>query len=158
MSALRTRPFDAVLCAAFGGFALSTFTVDLWAVTGRIHGDDALARLLRGYTESADPLFGLMPFYVRVIMAISLFAFGPMQVATVYALARCREWIRTPGLVYAGAQMTTMASYFGFEALGDHPPRSWPVVLAANVPYFLFPALLAWRLRRGPVFATPARA
>ena len=66
------RRFDWLLIAAFGGFALSTFTVDVWAVTGRIHGDDALARALHGYTSTADPLFGKMPFYVWALMAISL--------------------------------------------------------------------------------------
>jgi hypothetical protein len=149
---LRQRPFDALLCAAFGGFAGSTFTVDVWAVTGRIHGDDALARALRGYTSSADPLFGKMPPQVWVLMAISLFVFGPMDVAVVYALARGRRWIRVPGLLFAGAQMTAMVTYFGLEAYGDLPPLSWPTVIAANLPYLLFPALLALRLAREPLF------
>jgi hypothetical protein len=149
---LRKRPFDALLCAAFGGFAGSTFTVDLWAVTGRIHGDDALARALRGYTAAADPLFGKMPPHVWVLMAISLFVFGPMDVAVVYALARCRTWIRVPGLLFAGAQITAMTTYFGIEAYGDLRPLSWATVIAANLPYVLFPALLAWRLRREPLF------
>lgn len=149
---LRKRPFDMLLCAAFGGFAASTFTVDVWAVTGRIHGDDALARALRGYTSTADPLFGKMPFYVWALMAISLFVFGPMDVLVVYALARGRSWIRLPGLMFAGAQMTAMTTYFLLEAYGDLPPLSWPTVTAANAPYLLFPALLAYRLRREPVF------
>lgn len=152
MKPLSKRPFDALLCAAFGGFAGSTFTVDLWAVTGRLHGDDALARALHGYTSTADPLFGKMPPQVWVLMAISLFVFGPMDVAVVYALARGREWIRVPGLLFAGAQTTAMLTYFGLEAYGDLPPISWPTVLAANLPYVLFPVLLAWRLRREPLF------
>jgi len=146
------RPFDLVLCLAFAGFAASTFTVDVWAVSGRIHGDDALANALRGYTTSVDPLFGVMPFYVRALMILSLFAFGPMDVLVVYAFVRRREWIRIPALVFAGAQIAAMTTYFLIEALGDIPPRSWPLLVAANGPYLLFPALLVFRLRRAPVF------
>jgi len=147
---LRKRPFDLLLCLAFGGFAGSTFTVDVWAVTGRIHGDDALALALRGYTSTADPLFGVMPFYVWALMLVSLVVFGPMDVLVVYALARGRSWIRVPGLLFAGAQMTAMATYFLVEACGELHPLSWATVIAANGPYFLFPALLAYRLRREP--------
>jgi hypothetical protein len=149
---LKRRWFDSLLCAAFACFAGSTFTVDLWAVTGRIHGDDAFARALRGYTTAADPLFGKMPFYVWALMAISLFVFGPMDLLVVYALARRRAWIRVPGLMFAAAQMTAMTTYFLLEAYGDVPPASWPIVIAANAPYLVFPALLALRLRREPLF------
>jgi hypothetical protein len=149
---VKRRWFDYLLCAAFGGFAASTFTVDVWAVTGRIHGDDALARALRGYTSSADPLFGKMPFYVWALMVVSLFVFGPMDLLVVYALARRRAWIRVPGLMFAASQMTAMTLYFLFEAYGELPPLSWPTVIAANAPYLIFPALLALRLRRDPLF------
>ena len=148
---LKRRWFDYVLCAAFGCFAASTFTVDVWAVTGRIHGDDAFARALRGYTN-IDPLFGKMPFYLWALMALSLFVFGPMDVLVVYALARKRAWIRVPGLLFAASQMTAMTLYFVFEAIGELPPVSWPLVIAANAPYLIFPALLALRLSRDPLF------
>lgn len=148
---LRQRPLDALLCAGFAAFAGSTFTVDVWAVTGRMHGDDALARALRGYT-AIDPLFGKMPLHVWALMAISLFVFGPMDLLVVYALARGRAWIRTPGLLFAGAQMSAMTLYFVFEATSELRPTSWPLVIAANGPYLLLPALLALRLHREPLF------
>ena len=146
------KKLDLVLCLAFGAFAASTFTVDLWAVTGWIHGDNALAHAFHGYNASVDPLFGVMPFYVRALMIVSLFAFGPMDVLVVYAFVRRREWIRVPALVFAGAQMTAMTTYFLIEALGDIPPLNWPALVAANGPYLVFPALLLVRLRRAPVF------
>lgn len=152
LAPLRRRPLDLLLCVSFGSFAASTFTVDLWAVTGRIHSGDALARALAGYTASADPLFGQMPFYVWALMAVSLFVFGPMDVLVVYAFARGRSWIRVPGLLFAGSQMTAMTLYFLVEAFGTLPPVSWPTVIAANAPYLLLPALLAYRLTRDPLF------
>ena len=145
---LRERPVDAVFALAYAGFVGSTFTVDLWAVTGWIHGDGPLAEALRGYTSQFDPLFGEMPFYVLALMWISLVCFGPLDVAVVWALLRGRAWIRGPALVGSGMQITCMVCYFLFEAWGPLPPGSWPVVLAANGPYLLVPALLVLRLLR----------
>jgi hypothetical protein len=151
MTPLRHRPLDLFLVVAFASFALSTFTVDVWAVTGRMHGDDLLANALRGYTTGADPLFGAMPRHVWVLMLLSLVCFGPMDVAVVIALARGRAWIREPGLFFCGMQSCAMLVYFGFEAFGDLPPLSWPTVIAANAPYLLLPMLLAWRLTARPL-------
>lgn len=143
---LRARPLDAVLAATYAGFVGSTFTVDVWAVTGWIHGDDPLARALSRYTEAFDPLFGVMPFYVWVLMLISLLVLGPLDILIVIALVRGRAWIRTPALLGSGIQICCMTCYLAFEALGPHPPLSWPVVLAANGPYLLAPAALVARL------------
>lgn len=143
---LRQRPLDLVLAATYAGFVGSTFTVDLWAVTGWIHGDDPLALALRAYTERFDPLFGLMPFYVWALMLISLVVFGPLDAAIVYALVRGRAWIRTPALVGSGMQIACMLCYFLFQATGPVPPLSWPVVIAANGPYLVAPIVLVARL------------
>lgn len=153
MTPLRQRPWDLFFVLAHGGFAGSTFTVDLWAVTGWIHGDDLLASSLRGYTSIADPLFGAMPFYVWMLMLVSLLAFGPLNLLMVWGFLRGDDRIRSPALVFAGAQMTTMTCYLGFEALGPIPPLSWPLVLAANGPYLLVPALLIARMWRPLPFA-----
>ncbi|MCB9781196.1 MAG: DUF2781 domain-containing protein [Alphaproteobacteria bacterium] len=146
---LRQRPLDAVLAATYAGFVCSTFTVDVWAVTGWIHGDDPLARALALYTGSFDPLFGVMPFYVWAVMLVSVLFFGPMDLAIVYALIRGRAWIRTPALFVSGMQFCCMVCYFVFQAMGPHPPRSWPVVIAANGPYLLAPVVLSARLWKG---------
>lgn len=157
LRSLKDRPGDWLFVLAYAGFAASTFTVDLWAVTGRIHGDDPLALALRGYTGQFDPLFGAMPFYVWALMLISLVFFGPLDLLVVYAFLRGRAWIRTPALVGCGMQVACMLCYFIFEARGPYPPGSWPVVLAANGPYLLVPLLLVARLWRPDPFG-PGRA
>ena len=148
MIPLARRPLDLFLVVASLGFAASTFTVDLWAVTGRIHGGDALAEALRGYTSTADPLFGEMPAPLWVLMFLSLVCFGPMDLVVAYALWRQREWIRAPGTFFAGMQFAAMATYFGLEIVGEPHPLSWPTVIAANAAYLLVPLVLAWRLAR----------
>ncbi len=155
---LHERRGDWVSVVGFAAFAVSTFTVDVAAVTGWMHGDNAFADLLRGYTEAADPLFGAMPFYVKVLMVISVVFFGPMDVALVHAFVRGNDAIRLPALVFAGAQTTAMLTYFGFELLGPLPPRNWLLVTAANAPYVLLPLALVWRFRRARPFASSRHA
>ena len=93
MAPLRARPLDLGLCIALCAFALTTSSVDLWAVTGWLHSDDGLATALSGYTTAIDPLFGEMPRRVWVLMLISLCVLGPLDVLVAVGLARQRPWV-----------------------------------------------------------------
>lgn len=142
-----TRRIEVGLACGHLFLAGTAFTTDVWAWTGRIHGDDLLARGLAGYAES-DPLFGIMPTWLQGIMLLSTFLFGPMNVLLAVGLVRRARFTRELALVSAGAQAVASWTYLLALALGDTPPASWAVVLAMNGPYSVLPIATAVFTRR----------
>lgn len=136
------RRVDVGLACGHLFLAGTAFTTDVWAWTGRIHGDDLLARGLAGYAK-ADPLFGIMPAWLQAIMLLSTFVFGPMNVLLAVGLLRRARFTPELALVSAGAQAVASWTYLLADALGDTPPTSWAVVLAMNVPYSALPIATA---------------
>lgn len=71
---------------------------------------------------------------------------APALVFVVYGLLRKRRWVRTLGLLYAGAALTNMFFYFATTFWGPTPPPNLAVYLPFNLPWLVAPAILALRL------------
>lgn len=154
--ALRRRPLDLLLVVFFG----------VSVVYGLLY---SLPEGL-GVPVSADspwpPLRSLYDWAVRVepahldpppgLMARCLldgFVHAPFLVVLIYALVTGRSWIRIPAFIYVGSAVTNMLLYFYETFLGPHPPLDLAVYVPLNLPWLLFPLLLAWRMRHPEPFA-----
>lgn len=71
---------------------------------------------------------------------------APVLIFVVFGLVRQRRWLRTVGLVYAGAAVTNMFSYFTQTLLGPHAPPNMAYYLAFNLPWLIAPAVLGVRV------------
>ena len=80
---------------------------------------------------------------------------APALVFVVYGLLRRRAWVRTLGLLYAGAAVTNMFFYFATTFLGPTPPPHLGVYLPFNLPWLVAPALLGLRLLPEAAFPGP---
>lgn len=69
-----------------------------------------------------------------------------MLIFVVFGLVRQRRWLRTLGLVYAGAAVTNMLYYFAQTLLGPHPPPNMAYYMAFNLPWLIAPAVLGLRV------------
>ncbi|MDB5396794.1 MAG: hypothetical protein JWM91_4300 [Rhodospirillales bacterium] len=70
----------------------------------------------------------------------------PILFFIVYGLIRCRPWIRTLSLIYAGAAVTNMFMYFVTTFIGPNPPPHPAIYLPFNLPWLIAPAILGLRM------------
>jgi len=80
----------------------------------------------------------------------------PVLAFVIYGLLRERPWVRTLGLLYAGAAVTNMFFYFATTFLGPTPPPNLGVYLPFNLPWLIAPVLLGLRLLGAEPFAPVA--
>jgi hypothetical protein len=103
----------------------------------------------------------VLPFPVKKVWEVFLwlmctidgFVFGPFYLVLIAAFVREREWIRIPALVYASAIVYSTVIYFGVELVEEGHRANLPMVVLINIPYTIVPLLLAYRVRRAPVFS-----
>ncbi len=158
---LRERPGDWFFVAAFSFFAFSSFFSDIYCAL-RVHltpdSTNFWVRANYWYAADTDPLLLALPTFLWIQTFISAFVFGPFYLALVYALARGRDWIRMPAIVYVSAMVYGMFIVLGAEYLGDLPPTNDFKFLAFNLPYLFIPLLLGWRMRWTYPFSVEAPA
>lgn len=156
---LRDRPGDWFFILAFGFFAFSSFFSDIYCAL-RVHltpdSPNFWVRANYWYADKTDPLLLALPTFLWLQTFISAFVFGPFYLVLVYAVGRGRNWIRMPAIIYASVMTYAMAITLGVEYLGDLPPENDAKFLAFNLPYLVFPLILAWRMRRPHPFSAPA--
>ncbi len=109
-------------------------------------------RWLYGWAVAREPAHLDPPVWLLANCLYDGLVQAPFLVFLVYAFARSREWIRIPGLLYAGSAVTNMGFYFFQTFLGAHPPTDLVVYIPMNLPWLIAPAILALRLRAAPVF------
>jgi hypothetical protein len=71
---------------------------------------------------------------------------APALLFVIVGLVRLRPWLRTLGLIYAGAATTNMFFYFTQTFLGPHPPLNTAYYLVFNLPWLLAPMALGVRV------------
>ncbi len=162
MTPLRDRPLDAFLVLCFGLFAISSlifepfivFDVDLSTTT------DPVGRTWYWYARSFDPIFLDTPLWLRIMCGIDAFVFGPFYLVLIYALARARNWIRVPALLYAAAIVYSTLVYFGYEVLepSNRAQVNLLAVFLVNIPFTVVPLVLMSRMRSTPAFKAPGAA
>ncbi len=60
-----------------------------------------------------------------------------------------KEWIRIPSVFYAGMLFATVVVILGEEKAGPYASPNFAMVLLANLPWLLFPFVIAARIWRG---------
>lgn len=134
-----TIPFidlEQVLIADPKERAMAVFPPD-WAID-----------LVHAYGERYDPLVMARPLWYRTTLAWQVVLFWPFYVAALWAFARGRDWVRKPGLVWAGSQLTIVMLPTVHQLVGplatDHPV----VVLFLYLPWMVVPVVVIARLWR----------
>ena len=157
---MRERRWDIFFIVIFSLFACTSAISDAIPTLGVAIGPHAgfLGRLNWGYGHATDPLFIRPPVWMRFVTGLSAFVYGPFYLLLVYCLARGKNWIQVPAIMYATAiSVVTGVVVFGAEFFGEDPAmrvQNVPKFLVANVWYVLIPLLLLARSvlqRGGPV-------
>ena len=85
--------------------------------------------------------------------------FGPFYAVAIYAFAKGKDWIRMPTIIWGSVLMTVVFVICFEEMVGAHATPHRAMVLFANAPWFLVPALLITRMVRSEYpFSRPAVA
>ncbi len=152
---LRERHADLFFVIFFGVFAFTSLVMETYPVFGidLVHASDPLGRVWHFYASSFDPIFLHPPLYLRVMVGIDQFAFGPFYLLAIHALVKERNWIRIPGIAYVGAMTYSTSAYFLVEFLGERGRADLVWVSLINGPYLIVPLLFAWRLRHPSPFS-----
>ena len=179
---LSQRGYDWIFIIVFSAFVFTSFAADLVNAVMRPdpHSGYFWARAVYNlYAVGNDPLLIANPVFLRAMTAISAFLFGPFYVALVIAFVKGKNWIRPLALVYAGMIVESMIVLLAVEFAGDLPlyemmgaggvksaaqlaeqglTPSLAVLrpgkfLLYNLPYKVFPILLAVRMWRPKPFS-----
>ncbi len=142
--------YDRVLVACFALFAFTSFAMEPYAVFGidlrRPHDPLAAAWLL--YAERWDPIFLAPPPWLRLICGADMFLFGPFYLVLIYAFIKRKRWIRIPGLMFGAVVAFDVTVYYALELWTERGRADLLMVVLINLPYWLVPFFLIYRLRR----------
>jgi hypothetical protein len=151
--ALRNRPIDIVFMVVFLIFAVTSAIADAIPTLGVKMAPDAptfLGRANYWYAFGCDPLFLNPPSWMRIVTGLSAFVYGPFYILLAYTLARGKNWIQLPAVIYATMISTlTGIVVFGVEFFGEPQWRCQNVskFLMYNIPYVVIPLFLLIRMR-----------
>ncbi len=158
---LARRPVDIVFIGFWAiNFCFITYMIDLeqlvipdpahfvYPVWPPRFAVDAIHWWARGF----DPVVWAREPWYRATIWIDSLIFGPFYLAAIYAFWKGRSWIRIPCIVWAG-MMLAIVMIILFEELWGKSPTTAPVaVVAANLPWLLFPLAAVVRMGRGGPF------
>jgi hypothetical protein len=103
---------------------------------------------VHGYGERYDPLVMARPLWYRATLAWQVVLFWPFYAAALWAFARGRDWIRRPGLVWAGSQVTIVMLPTVHQLIGPLATEHPEVVLTLYLPWIVVPIVVLARLWR----------
>lgn len=149
------RRFDRILVCCFALFALTSFAMEPYVVFAvdlhRAH--DPLARAWLLYAERWDPIFLATPPWLRLLCGADLFLFGPAYLVLLYAFVKRKNWIRIPALMFAAVVAFDVSVYYAMEFVTERGRADLLMVVLINLPYWLAPFALIYRMRRAEPFA-----
>jgi hypothetical protein len=158
---LARRRYDWVLLAFFAvnlGFITYFIDIEQLTVANAAHfhypawPPRAIVDLVHSYGRRYDPLLMARPAFWRMTIWIDVVWNGPFYVAAIYAIARGKEWIRIPALVWSGSMTAVVLVILSEEYSGVYrSPHFW-VVLLLNLPWLALPVLTAGRMARAHPF------
>jgi hypothetical protein len=153
---LSHRRLDWVLLAFFAvNLILITCFVD---IEHPLWPPKPIVDLVHSYGKMYDPLLIARPAFWRMTIWIDVTWNGPFYVFAIYAIARGREWIRVPALVWCGSMAAAELIILAEEYDGVHAAPHFGVVLALNLPWLLLPLLTLIRMAREHPFTEPVPA
>jgi EXPERA (EXPanded EBP superfamily) len=143
---LRDRRGDWFFIAVFAVFTCTSLVIDTMPLLGWTMVKDAIAVT---YAD-CDPLFVALPPFLWVAATVSGFVWGPLYLYFIWGFVRGDNRIRLPAVFYSGALTLAMAMIFAEELWSPVPGWASPQpgkFLAYNLPYWVVPMLLGWRMR-----------
>lgn len=148
----RERRLHVFFAVVLGVFAFSSFASDMLGALGVDHenSDWPLAQATAAYGHLCSQLILQNPPWMRVVLGISAFVFGPVCVFLVYGFARARPWTRPLTLVFSSAILYSMLLYVPMELFGPLPTPNAPIFLAINLPWVILPAWMLVYMWRNP--------
>lgn len=165
--ALRERKIDVVFLVFFlVNIGFVTYIVDLEQLviddprsfSYPLWPPPPLVDLVHWWGENFDPVLLARPAWWRATIWIDSLLFGPFYLFAIYAFVRGREWIRIPSIIYSSMLITNVIIILMEELAGAHATPARAVVLLANLPWLVFPALLIARMWRSEHPFTRERA
>lgn len=116
------------------------FTYPLWPPRPMVD-------LVHWWGRSFDPPLMAREAWWRATIWIDVLGFGPFYAFAIYAFVKRREWIRLPSLLWAAVMMTNVTIILFEEFVGAHATPHRGVIVAANLPWLVFPMLMIVRMR-----------
>lgn len=148
---LSARKGDLFFVVFFALFTLSSLFSDTPHALGIEAGPFDEAN--RTYARLAgDAFFAENPLPLRVRLYLSGLVFPLVTASLVVGFVRGDARVRPLGLMYAGAMVTGVAEFVGWEALSGKMATNLPLFFAFNGPYFVVPLLLAIRFWKDDPF------
>jgi hypothetical protein len=108
--------------------------------------------MVHAYGRHYDPLLMARPAFWRMTIWIDVIWNGPFYVFAIYAIARGRDWIRVPALVWCGSMSAVVLVILAEEYNGIHRAPHFGFVLALNLPWLLLPLGTLIRMARDHPF------
>jgi len=108
--------------------------------------------MVHAYGRHYDPLLMARPAFWRMTIWIDVIWNGPFYVFAIYAIARGRDWIRVPALVWCGSMSAVVLIILAEEYNGIHQAPHFGIVLALNLPWLLLPLGTLIRMARDHPF------
>jgi len=105
------------------------------------------------WASSFDPVVWARAPWYRATIWIDSLVFGPFYLFAILAFWKGKSWIRIPCFVWAGMMIAIVTIILFEELWGQTPTASRGIVLAANLPWFLFPFAVIARMHREHPFA-----
>jgi hypothetical protein len=162
---LSRRPLDVVFIAFWAiNFGFITYMID---VEQLVIPDPAhftypfwpprfAVDAIHWWARAFDPVVWARPPWYRATIWIDSLVFGPFYLFAIAAFWKGRSWIRIPSIVWAGMMIAIVTIILFEEFWGATPTASRGLVLAANLPWLLFPLAVIGRMRREDPFAARA--
>lgn len=120
--------WDGVNCPAAATSPLISYTKDLWMI----------------YAQW-DPMFLIVPLWLRVLCSIEVFLFGPLYLAVAVGMVKDADWLFPLSLVFNGALIYSTIVYFTMEYIEFLPGTNLVMVFLVNIPWTIVPILSVWR-------------
>ena len=134
------RPLDILLVFLFTAYSFTWLTFDIPTTLGRPKSERD-----RKFLEKTSPLWLNPPPFMRFLLGLVAFLYGPCFPILIYGLIRNRSWVSQLGKFLSGLLTITNSLLFFKELTSATPPPNKPLFFASNGPYFLAVFLLAYR-------------
>ncbi len=105
------------------------------------------------WARSVDPVVWARAPWYRATIWIDSLIFGPFYVFAMWAFWKGKSRIRVPSFVWAGMMIAIVTIILFEELWGQTPTGSRGLVLAANLPWLLFPFAVIARMYSEEPFA-----
>ena len=152
---LKRRPLDIAILAFFlVNILFISYLVDIEQLTipDASHftypawPPRAAVDVIHWYGRNFDPVLIARPVWWKMTIVIDDALFGPFYLFAIYAFIKGKSWIRIPSIWYSAMMFTNVVIILGEERFGAYATSHFPLVLALNLPWLLFPLIITARM------------